>query len=588
MKKQTHSAVLFICALAAFVFCGRDASAETVTWTGGGVNTSWTNAPNWSSNPSLPATTDDVLIGTTWTSGNVAVGGTEGSPVVVNSLALQNNSAVDRTIANGYLQLTSGTLTRAVVSGTSRTIVFAPSVVFLPAGTNNWFINTSTIWWSANIKPIGGSGPMTIVKTGAGTLTFYNNALGYAGNWDYTGDFLCNAGNTLGQGIFTWRGGGTMTMQFGGYKLFTNNFVFIGGNCNFRPADVAQTNTFSGIFSGACTLFLNSQPASGSMTVLSGLNNLTNSGFVVVGETVRLDVPGFLAPIALVTMGWNTASASMIWNTTDTTATIFRNRISAGGYSQLAMNTNGTTTLTGQYSVNFNTTQGGDLRLSAVSGGTLAMTGLITDQKDYAGATISTPTNGHSLVKLGAGTVILSNSGNDYRGGTIVSNGTLLVQNATGTATGTNSVLVCGGSTLGGTGRVAGAVSILSGGRLAAGGTNVVGTLTVSNSVTFASGSTNQVDIQAGGSDKLSLTGALQLNGATLEVVVPAGFTATPGVPYTIATGFTSLDANGFAGLPDGTLFSAGGIPFVIHYNTTASPKTITLSMRVGTLIKIQ
>ena len=114
-----------------------------------------------------------------------------------------------------------------------------------------------------------------------------------------------------------------------------------------------------------------------------------------------------------------------------------------------------------------------------------------------------------------------------------------------------------------------------------------MGTLTVSNSVTFAAGSTNQVDIQSGGSDKLSLTGALQLNGATLQVVPSAGFTPAPGAVYTIATGFTGLDTNCFAGLPEGAVVNAGGTKLTIHYNTTASPKTITLKRNAGTLFRI-
>ena len=587
MKRQTQRSLLMVFVVGALVFCGRAASAGTVTWTGAGANANWSNPTNWDSNPSLPATTDSVLIGANWTSGNVVVGGSAGSPVVVNSLALQNNSAADRTISGGYLQLTSGVVSRAVVSGSSRTIVFAPTTLYLPAGTNNSFIDTSTIYWSAAIQPIGGSGAMTIVKTGAGQLLFYNNTQVYPGNWDYTGDLFINAGNSLGQGTFTWRGGGTMTIQNGGYKSFTNNIVLTGGNCNFRPADTPQTNTFSGIFSGGpATLFFNAQPASGSMTVLSGSNSMASSGFVLVGETVRLDAPGFLTPCSSVAMGWGTASASLIWNIAETATNFFYNRITAGGYSQLAMNTNGTTTLTGQYSMNNSTTQGGDLRLSTVAGGTLALTGVITDQKNTSGTAVSTPTNSHALVKLGAGTVILSCT-NDYRGGTVVSNGTLLVQNATGTVTGTNTVLVCSGATLGGTGRVAGAVSILPGGTLAPGGTNIVGTLTVSNSVTFAAGSTNIVDIQAGGSDKLSLTGALQLNGAALQVMLPVGFTVPPGTVYTIATGFTGLDTNCFSGLPDGAMVNAGGTALTIHYNTTASPKTITLKRNTGTLIRI-
>lgn len=90
-------------------------------------------------------------------------------------------------------------------------------------------------------------------------------------------------------------------------------------------------------------------------------------------------------------------------------------------------------------------------------------------------------TNG-ALTKIGAGTMRLT-AANSYGGGTTLSAGRLLVNNATGSGTGSGSVTVDGG-VLGGTGRIAGAVTILDGGTIAPG--NSIGTLTISNSLTLS------------------------------------------------------------------------------------------------------
>ena len=80
--------------------------------------------------------------------------------------------------------------------------------------------------------------------------------------------------------------------------------------------------------------------------------------------------------------------------------------------------------------------------------------GLIRDGGFNGGA-------GGSLTKVGTGTLTLSHA-NIYTGGTTIEAGTLVVTNATGSATGTGPVLVEGGR-LAGAGRIAGAVVIGSG-----------------------------------------------------------------------------------------------------------------------------
>src|SRR5207244_7330779 len=97
---------------------------------------------------------------------------------------------------------------------------------------------------------------------------------------------------------------------------------------------------------------------------------------------------------------------------------------------------------------------------------------------------------GGSLTKAGSGKLSLTNA-NTYTGGTTITRGTLLVKNTTGSATGTGAVQVNAG-TLGGTGKITGAVTIGTGSSsgailLAGDSATRPGTLTVNNTLTFNS-----------------------------------------------------------------------------------------------------
>ena len=91
-----------------------------------------------------------------------------------------------------------------------------------------------------------------------------------------------------------------------------------------------------------------------------------------------------------------------------------------------------------------------------------------------------------SLVKVGSGVVTLSGE-NTYKGGTQVNSGTLLVNNFSGSGTGSGAVTVSNfGSTLGGSGTIGGATSLLSGAALMPGDPLVdggVGSLAFDNSL---------------------------------------------------------------------------------------------------------
>ncbi len=157
-------------------------------------------------------------------------------------------------------------------------------------------------------------------------------------------------------------------------------------------------------------------------------------------------------------------------------------------------------------------------------------------------------TNG-GITKNGAATLTMTGA-SGYNNGTVVNAGTLLITNASGSATGTGAVVVNNGGTLGGTGRInAGANTITVHGGLSSGAATApgnVGTLALQSSagvgaVTLSSTSTLFFDIiSAGSKDLIALGGsALTLGGGGLQFNLGGGFDYTG--TYTIFSGVSGL-----------------------------------------------
>lgn len=125
-------------------------------------------------------------------------------------------------------------------------------------------------------------------------------------------------------------------------------------------------------------------------------------------------------------------------------------------------------------------------------------------------------TSGDGLAKQGDGTLILA-AANTYDGVTAINAGTLLVNNPTGSGTGSGDVTVNSGGTIGGTGIIGGNVTVTNGGTLAPGAFGI-GTLSVSNSVTL--GGNTVVEITKTGTmlagDQLRVGGALTYGGSLI------------------------------------------------------------------------
>lgn len=178
---------------------------------------------------------------------------------------------------------------------------------------------------------------------------------------------------------------------------------------------------------------------------------------------------------------------------------------------------------------------------------------------------ISGSRQGGALIKVGAGKLILSNA-NRYISGTVVNNGTLVVSNTSGSATGTGAVQVNAG-TLGGDGIIGGAVTVGKGsgrGAVLSPGNRrqSSATLTIQNTLTFNADAIYNFSLrsQAGSADDILAMGVTINSGAQFSFIALGHTTLTPGTVYTVINNTTAAPiAGAFSNLPDGSTFNVDG-----------------------------
>lgn len=132
-----------------------------------------------------------------------------------------------------------------------------------------------------------------------------------------------------------------------------------------------------------------------------------------------------------------------------------------------------------------------------------------------------------SLVKAGAGILVLNGTTSNFSGGTTINSGTIRIGNTSGSATGAGAITVNAGGRFEGTGIASGLATVNANG-IIAGGNGVSGTLTVGG-ITFATGSYMAVGITDGSTPGAISTGLSTVNAASNTSIINTGTITTLG-----------------------------------------------------------
>jgi fibronectin-binding autotransporter adhesin len=487
----------------------------------------------------LGAANSTVVLGDTTSSSNVAFNIRAADVTMGRNLVVQSGSTGTKTIST---TITSGSATNAGDITLNDAVTLSA-----PAG--------GTLRITGSLSGAGG-----ISKVGAGTVAL-NAANTFTGKTVISNGVLSiDAVGRLGAlpGSFV---ADQVTLD-GGTLEFTAGTTASGGNRGFQLG--ANGGTFN-VIGGTLTL---SGPVSGpgSLTKTGtnrlDLNSLTNTyagdTFLNEGE-IGVDEDGMLGMGTLRMQGGTLTSTGSRSTTANfipnpivmTSDTVIRNsggtsgtsRILTFGGSSITTSggtlsiTNGAAAVTNNtFDVRFHGSGFNFTRPIVLDGGP----GEGNSVQFFLGNSNGSPAQTFSGVISGTGKVrrsgvVASDAGttiftaaNTYTGGTIIFGGTLLANNTTGSATGPGSVLVTNLGTLGGTGTIAGPVTVMTNGSIAPG--TSAGTLTLQNGFDANAGGTYVWELAAN-----STSGP----GSNFDVLAVTGGTAVMGGASKLALAFT-------------------------------------------------
>jgi len=400
----------------------------------------------------------------------------------------------------------------------------AGSLVWQGTNGSNWDLSTTTNWLNGfvadefynldlvrfddtstngNVSIVGVVQPATVLVTN--NLVNYTIGGGVLGGVtglvkSGSGMLTLNSSNSYSGGTLV--NGGTLQLAANGYTAGNGPISLNGGTVFLNGVGTGTTISCA----GTNTLQTYGQPYASFSLQGSGWLNLNIGGGGVF--TPGGDWSGFSGTIYFTTGNWlrdgasTFGSANAVWNFG-----------SAGGIYNKS----------GGATVYFGALFGG---ASAVLGGgqsgspvTTYVIGGVNASSLFNG-TISDGGLGTVLIFNGPGSLMLTGN-NSYSGGTTVNAGALYINNTSGSGTGSGTVSINSGATLGGNGTIGGQVSLAAGATLAP-GSNGSGTLTITNDLGLDNASILQFQLGTN-SDQVSVTGDLTLGG-TLNISNAGGF----------------------------------------------------------------
>ncbi|MBW9117405.1 autotransporter domain-containing protein [Rhizobium cauense] len=475
--------------------------AGTFTNNAGGVVAGTTNVSggNVTNNASL----NDVIVGAAGTFTN-ASGAAAGA---VTNAGTASNAGTISSLTNktgNFTNNAGGTITgKTTVSGgtvTNNFVITEADVAAVAAFVNNSGASAGAI---TNSGTVTNSGTIASVQNNAGTFT--NNAGGTV-----TGTTTVSGGNVTNNASLN-------DVNVGAGGTFANTTGAIAG---------AVTN--AGTASNAGTV--------GSLTNTAG-NFTNNAGGTVTGKTT---VSGGTVTNNFVITQADVAAVAAFVNNSGASAGAIRNSGTVTNAGTIASVQNDAGTFT-------NNAGGTVTGTTTVSGGSVLNNATLADVNvgragsfiNNSGAVAAAVTNSGSATNDGTIAALSNNDGTFFNTGTIngqatISGGSLIND---GTISGVANInrggLLSGSGFLGG-------LLVNAGGIVGPG--QGIGTITVNGDVALQAGSTYQVDIDPSGlSDRLVATGAVAIQGGTLDIRAASG-------NYRLGTIYTLLNAGSITG----------------------------------------
>ncbi|MDQ6809526.1 MAG: autotransporter-associated beta strand repeat-containing protein, partial [Verrucomicrobiota bacterium] len=400
--------------------------------------------------------------------------------------------------------------------------------------------------------------------------------------------------------------GGTTTAPT--YSTFDSNlFAAVGGfSDGSRPKSVAVTSSAAPDITAGIATWVGSVGNNGSQpgTPASPLSG----GWSTLGNWTP-DRPASSDSITL-RFGGSTAESCTSTNDTNvqpfTFSSIILNSSSSATNvidgTELALSTNGGSSINQTGSGAFviaNLIEGPNLPAGTSGTAQLHLTGDGLGQITLSGTLSDLGASKLALLKDGASTFVVTSTNNTYSGGTTISGGTLLANNAlgngqgaAGSATGSGPVAVNNGGTLGGNGNITVTNNVLNGVTVAApitvtDGTvspgdqaGTIGALTLTATrVIFGDASTLLVDLSSISnlSDLLRISGGiLDLSSLTNMLQFTGPASSAPLTTYTLATYQSVIGTFDMTNLPTGYTLVYGPTSLLMTNDPTAVPEPST------------
>jgi len=530
------------------------AGAVTFTWDGGGSDSYWQTAANWSGDvaPSSDGTATLAFAGNTY-SANTNNFAADTVFAGINLTNNKTNNLASFTLAGNRLVLGGSITTTGSSPGTlADTIALG---LLLNAARTVTVNSAHNLAISGVIGETGGSQSFT--KSGSGELTL-TGANTYSGKTSLLGggrvwfNSISNVGavasalgapTTASNGVIdvsarlTYTGGASTSDRvfnyLNGYQFDQNGsgaLTLTGG-----ITGSGQTPTFRGngtfVISGLIATGAGgvTRTDGGTLYLANPTNTFTgnvtiNDGVIGVDTFADAGLPSPLGAGSLINIGQANGTTGRLRYTGTNDASCNR----AITIIAQPKNTNG--------GIIENASANTMLRLSGNVGADLWTNTPVLQLTGVGNGTLSGVVSGAMRVTMNGSGIWALAGANTYTGVTTVSSGTLQVNGSTALG---SAVTVASGATLAGTGTVYGAVAVAAGGRIAP-GAGGIGTLTLGNAgasalTLNANSFTCEVSTVAGVCDTLAIAGTLVLNGAnTIVLSFPGG--SAPAGTYTLVS----------------------------------------------------